>query len=185
MQNIEQYVNIHMIACIDENNAIGKYNTESREYDLLYKLSEDQKFFRETTLGSTIIMGRKTAESLPAMRPLRNRQNIVLTTNTEKQTLLESKGFECCLSIEELFSSNLIQNTEVFVIGGSQLYSQFLSQELTNSIYITQVHSEYIAQEHEELIYFPDIPEYFTRTLMKESTCDDYNFSIYHYVRLS
>ncbi len=66
-----------LIVAVDACWAIGKDNK------LLVSIPEDMKFFRETTTGNTVVMGRKTLESFPGGRPLKNRTNIVLTGNTE------------------------------------------------------------------------------------------------------
>ena len=66
-----------LIAAVDKNWAIGKNN------QLLVRIPMDQKFFRETTTGKVVVMGRKTLESFPNSKPLKNRTNIVLTHNKD------------------------------------------------------------------------------------------------------
>ena len=70
---------MNIIAAVDKNWAIGKNN------ELLVRIPMDQKFFRETTTGKVVVMGRKTLESFPNGLPLKNRTNIVLTHNPAYQ----------------------------------------------------------------------------------------------------
>ena len=79
---------ISMIAAVGRNNEIGKGN------DLVFHFKNDMKFFRETTTGGTVVMGRKTFESLPKVLP--NRRNIVISRNEK----LEIDGAEVCGSVE-------------------------------------------------------------------------------------
>ena len=79
---------MNLIVNVSENWAIGKGNS------LLFHLSQDMKFFKAHTSGKTVVMGRKTLESLPGSKPLPNRTNIVLTRNTDFDSrflLLENK----------------------------------------------------------------------------------------------
>jgi dihydrofolate reductase len=127
------------IVAIGDNFAIGKKN------DLLWHFSKDLKRFKRITGGSTIIMGRKTFESLPGILP--NRHHIVFTQNKnfvvkdERVTVLHSK--------EELFSS-LDDSKEYFVIGGGETYKLLLPY--CNKIHLTQVHKEYDAD-----VFFPKL----------------------------
>lgn len=116
-----------IIAAVSENWGIGKNNK------LLFSIPKDMRFFRETTTGKTVIMGRKNLESLPGGRPLKNRINVVLT---------HDKNF-CCEgvitagSIEELLKLSCIDEN-AFVIGGESVYRQLL--EYCDICYITKVH---------------------------------------------
>ena len=74
---------MNLIAAVDNNWAIGKNN------QLLVRIPMDQKFFREMTTGKVVVMGRKTLESFPNSRPLKNRTNIVLTHNPVSYTHLD------------------------------------------------------------------------------------------------
>ena len=104
-----------LIVAVSENWGIGKDN------DLLFSIPTDMKFFRETTKGHTVIMGRKTLESFPGGKPLKNRENIVLSRN-----LPSGEGYTVVRSVDELLS--LIKTTadEVFVIGGESVYRLLL-----------------------------------------------------------
>lgn len=102
-----------MIVCVAENFGIG------REGDLLFSLPPDMKFFRETTLGKVVVMGRSTLDSFPGGKALKNRTNIVLTRNEdfsrEEAIVLHSK--EELLDYVKQFDTN-----DVYVIGGAQIY---------------------------------------------------------------
>lgn len=118
---------ISMIAAIGRNNELGKGN------DLIFHFHNDMVFFRKTTTGSTVVMGRKTFESLPKVLP--NRRNIVISTNQN----LEIEGAEVCSSIEE--AMKLFENDEkVFIIGGGKIYSEFLGY--ADEMYLTEVEAE-------------------------------------------
>ena len=83
---------MNLIVAVDENWAIGK------EGDLLEKISEDLKRFKELTTNNIVVMGRVTFDSLPKKRPLPNRKNIVLTR--DKTLVIE--GVEICYTVDEL-----------------------------------------------------------------------------------
>ncbi|WP_316841473.1 dihydrofolate reductase [Pedobacter gandavensis] len=128
---------VSIVVAIAEDNAIGKDN------QLLWHLPADLKHFKDITSGHTIIMGRKTYDSIG--RPLPNRRNIVITRNRD----LELPGTEITNSLEEALA--LCQGTEeVFIIGGAELYNHALAA--TNRIYLTRVHQTYEADT-----FFPEI----------------------------
>ena len=117
----------YIIVAISDNNAIGKDNA------LLWHISADMKFFRRQTLGSPVIMGRKTFESIGKALP--SRVNIVI-----------SRGFSTaeevavCSSLEDAFKVAEETNLEkCFVIGGGQIYSQALP--LVDKLVVTHVHT--------------------------------------------
>ncbi len=116
---------VSIIVAIARNNAIGYANK------LLYWLPNDMKRFKELTTGHTIIMGRRTFESLPK-GALPNRRNIVLSRNTEAAFT----GAECFRSLEEALS-HCVADEEVFIIGGASVYEQAMSY--ANKLYITLV----------------------------------------------
>lgn len=114
---------ISIIAAIGKNLELGKGN------DLIWHFKEDMKFFKETTMGHTVIMGRKTFESLPKALP--NRRNIVISRNAE----YIAPGAEVVCSIEDALK--LVSDEEVFIIGGGRIYSEFLP--LANKLYLTEI----------------------------------------------
>ena len=107
---------ISLIAAVAKNLAIGK------DGQLLWHLPEDMRYFRETTRGKPVIMGRKTWESLPdVFRPLPGRRNIVISRNPA----YDAPGATLAGSLEE--AVRLAQDdAEVFVIGGAEIYRQAL-----------------------------------------------------------
>jgi dihydrofolate reductase len=122
---------------MSSNRVIGVNNT------LPWHISEDLKHFKSLTTGHTIIMGRKTYESIG--RPLPNRRNIVISRNIEASY----EGAEVVHSIEDAFSICKNDN-EVFVIGGSNIYEQALS--LVDYIYITEIKKSFSGDA-----FFPEI----------------------------
>lgn len=127
-----------IIVAISENNAIGANN------DLLWHISEDLKRFKRITTGHTIIMGKKTFESLPN-GALPNRKNIVISD-------VKNDSIEGCLIADSIKSAIELCNPEEenFIIGGGSIYKQFL--EISDTIYLTLVKKTYQAD-----IFFPEI----------------------------
>ena len=115
---------IHLIWAQDENGGIGK------DGKLPWHISEDLKNFKKLTSGSTILMGRKTWESLP-VKPLPGRRNIVLSSKVLSDV-------ECYTSVEECIEKLNDDGTEkIFVIGGSTVYRNFIHR--ADEFHITQV----------------------------------------------
>lgn len=120
-----------LIAAADENWGIGK------DGKLLFSLKQDMKFFRETTTGHIVVMGRKTLDSFPGKKPLKNRINIVLTRDKE----FSREGVTVCGSVEEVTEEiQKLGRDDVFVIGGAQIYALFLP--LCEEAVITKVHAK-------------------------------------------
>lgn len=128
---------VSLIVAVAENNAIGKNN------DLLWRLPNDMKYFKETTLNHHIITGRKNYISIPEKyRPLANRTNIVLTRD------LSFKSENCIIknSLETALTfAKENGETEVFIIGGGQIYQEALSKKLVDRMYITHVNETFDA----------------------------------------
>ena len=118
------------------NNEIGKDNK------LLWHLPADLKFFKSTTMGSPIIMGRKTFESIGRVLP--GRKNIIISRNTE----LKIEGAEVYASFEEMIKNCNVE--KAFIIGGAEIYK--LSMPFVNEIYRTLVKSNFEADT-----FFPEI----------------------------
>lgn len=132
---------LSIIAAISDNNVIGKDNK------LIWHLPEDLKRFKELTTGHTIIMGRKTFESLGKVLP--NRKHIVLTRDTSYY--VEDENVEIINDIEDL--EKYIHSTEEnFVIGGAIVYRQLMPK--VQKMYITRIHEKFEADS-----YFPVINE--------------------------
>ncbi|WP_044129012.1 dihydrofolate reductase [Vibrio parahaemolyticus] len=116
---------ITLIACVSKNLAIGKGN------DLLFSFREDMEFFKTHTLHKPVIMGARTARSLPNSAPLKNRDNFVLCSEKDK-SFFSDKGFTtvCGVSsiqeaITKVYSDNNFQ--ELLVIGGGMIYKESIS----------------------------------------------------------
>lgn len=124
---------LNLIVAMARNRTIGRNNT------LPWRLPEDLQFFKRTTLGHPIIMGRNTYESIG--RPLPGRRNIVVS----RQTDYRAQGCEVVHSLEAAL--DLCQNmSDVFVIGGSQLYALALPQ--TDRIYVTEIKQDIEGDAH-------------------------------------
>ena len=104
-----------LIVAVSENWGIGKDN------DLLFSIPKDMKFFRETTMGKTVILGRKNLESFPGAKPLPKRPNIILTRDKN----FKVEGATVVNSIDELLAMDFDKD-EAFVIGGEEIYRQLL-----------------------------------------------------------
>ena len=116
-----------IIVAIADNNAIGKDNA------LLWHISEDLKFFKRTTMGCPVIMGRKTFESIG--RPLPKRTNVVVS----RSGYAAPEGVVVVASLEEAFASVPGDVERAFVIGGGQIYAQAMSQ--ADRLIVTHVHT--------------------------------------------
>lgn len=126
-----------------------------RNGDLPWHLPEDLKLFKRHTTGHPIVMGRKTWDSIG--KPLPNRQNIVLTRDTN----WKSEGAEVIHAPEELEKIQLI-DPQVFIIGGAQIYELFMPK--LDDILISHVHASY-----EGDTYFPEFEAHFPTMKVLES----------------
>lgn len=117
-----------MIVCVAEDFGIGLNN------DLLFSLPPDMKFFRETTMGKVIIMGRGTLDSFPGGKPLKNRTNIVLTRDKN----FSREGVEAFNTKEEILNYvKKFDSDDVYIIGGGQIYEMF--KDVCDEVLITKV----------------------------------------------
>ena len=128
--------NISIIACIGKNLELGKNN------DLIWHLPNDLKYFKKVTTGKTVIMGRRTFDSLPRILP--NRKNIVLQLPDEDK-IDDVEIFNDIPSILE----HIKNENEVFIIGGASVYKQFLPY--ANKLYLTEVEETC----DDAFVYFP------------------------------
>ena len=140
---------ISMVAAAANNHVIGKDN------QLLWHLPEDLKFFKRTTLGFPIVMGRNTFESVG--RPLPGRRNVVITTNRG----LVLPGCEIVHSVEEALDL-LKDQQEIMVVGGALIYRQFLP--LAHRIYLTRVNAS-----PEGDTFFPELDTGSWRLMSREA----------------
>ena len=159
---------MNLIVAVDQNWALGKNN------QLLVRIPADQKFFRETTTGKVVVMGRKTLESFPNGQPLKNRTNIVLTRNKDYAV----KGAVVVHSMDELHDELKKYNSEdVFVIGGEKIYEQLLDE--CDVAHVTKIEFAYDADS-----YFPNLdenPDWEITGDSEEQTYFDLEYYFYRY----
>lgn len=157
---------ISLIAAIGKNYELGKKSS------LLWHMPADMKHFRETTRGHTVIMGRKTFESIG--KPLPNRRNIVVT----RDRAYSAAGIEVVHSLDEAVNK-FPGPEEVFVIGGAEIYKQ--AMEVADRLYITYVGGDFPDAD----AFFPEIiPIVWNEVSREEHKKDsenpfDYVFSFY------
>lgn len=155
-----------MIAAVDKNWGIGNKGK------LLVSIPEDMKFFRQTTTGHVVVMGRNTLQSFPGGLPLKNRINIVLTTDHR----FSAKDAVIVHDLEELKEAVSAYDTdEVYVIGGGSVYRQLAG--LCDRAYIT-----YIDYSYEADTRFPNLDESEDWELVRESEEQTY-FDLEYYFR--
>ena len=156
---------MNIIASADQNWAIGKDN------QLLVRIPDDMKRFRQMTTGNVVVMGRKTLESFPNQAPLKDRVNIVMTRNMDYQP----KGVVIVHSIEELEKElEKYDTNDVFVIGGDSIYKQLL--DMCDTAHITKIDYAYAADS-----YFPNLQEREDWQMVEESEEQTYFDVIYTY----
>ncbi len=127
---------LKIIAAIGKNNELGKNN------DLIWSLPNDLKFFKEKTIGKTVVMGKNTFYSLPKVLP--NRKNIVIT-----DTKIENENIEQYYSIEDFINHYNESDEDIFIIGGAMMYRQFIN--LADELYLTEID----ASDDGAQVFFP------------------------------
>jgi dihydrofolate reductase len=159
---------VSLIVAVSENGVIGKDN------DLIWHLPNDMRFFKETTMGHHVIMGRKNFESIPhKYRPLPNRTNVVIT----RQSDYKAEGCIVVNSVEaalQIAQEN--RDTEPFIIGGGQIYKLALEANLVDKIYLTKVYHPF-----EGDTFFPELNSDWKEVSKVENKADekhsyDYDF---------
>ena len=159
---------VSLIVAVSENGVIGRNN------DLIWHLPKDIKFFKDTTMGHHVIMGRKNFDSIPhKYSPLPNRTNVVIT----RQADYTAEGCVVVNSIEaalEVAKKN--RDTEPFIIGGGQIYRLALEANLVDKIYLTKIHHTY-----EGDTFFPELGNKWTEVgrvdcKVDEKHAHDYSF---------
>tara|TARA_R110000751_G_C13615649_1_gene463910 strand:+ start:240 stop:710 length:471 start_codon:yes stop_codon:yes gene_type:complete len=153
---------INIIVATSENNVIGKGN------DIPWYIPKDLEHFKKLTTGNTVIMGRKTYESLPKeYRPLPNRINIVITRDKSYQ----AKGCLVVNSLEDALRK-ADNDKEIFIIGGGQIYREGL--KFAERIYLTKIHNNI-----EGDTYFPKLNKFWK--LVDEEEKSGFSFLTYVY----
>lgn len=134
---------MNLIVAVDKNWAIGLKNK------LLVSIPADMKFFRETTMGKVVVMGRKTLESFPNGQPLKKRTNIVLTRDKNYQV----KDAVVVHTLDELLEElKQYAEEDIYVIGGESIYRLLLP-------YCKVAHVTKIDHAYEADTYFPNLDE--------------------------
>lgn len=119
-------MNISLIAAVGKNYELGK------DGSLIWKIKEDLNFFKNTTINHTVVMGRKTFESLN--KPLKDRENVVIS-----KTLKYNDKIKIYRSIKEFLNAYNDFFDEIFIIGGESIYKSFI--DISNKIYLTEIDS--------------------------------------------
>lgn len=134
---------MNLIVAVDRNWAIGYKN------ELLVRIPNDHKYFREVTTGKVVVLGRKTLETFPQGQPLKNRTNIILSRNKDYKV----KDAIVVHSIEELMEELKKYNSEdVYIIGGESIYREMLP-------YCDVAHVTKIDHAYQADAYFPNLDE--------------------------
>lgn len=159
---------MNLIAAVDKNWAIGRNNK------LLVSIPDDMKFFRETTTGKVVVMGRKTLESFPGKKPLKNRVNIVLTADQNYQV----DGAVIVHDLDELHEElKKYPSEDIYVIGGESIYRQLLDE--CDVAHITKIDFAYEADA-----WFPNLDEkeeWVVTADSEEQTYFDLEYYFYKY----
>lgn len=144
--------------------AMGRQREIGRRGKLLWHLPRDMSFFKETTMGHSVIMGRKNWESIPKkFRPLPGRKNIVVTRNPDYKI----EGAELITDLRDASKFVTEKDEKCFIIGGAQIYQLAMDYDLIDEMYITHVDKRfpdadtffpYVNWDHwdqEEILFHP------------------------------
>ena len=134
---------MNLIVAVDENWGIGNKN------ELLIRIPADMKMFRQETTGKVVVLGRKTLETFPGGQPLKNRTNIILSTQKDYQV----KDAIVVSSVEKLMEELKNYNSDdIYIIGGESIYRQMLP-------YCTTAHVTKIERSYEADAFFPNLDQ--------------------------
>ena len=162
---------MNVIVAVDENWAIG-YKDE-----LLVSIPNDHKMFREMTTGKVVVLGRKTLSTFPQGRPLKNRTNIILSTQPDYAV----EGALVAHSLEEFLQLAEQYDTEdIFIIGGGSIYRQLLPH--CDTVHVTKIDHAYQADT-----FFPNLdddPEWEITADSDEQTYFDITYRFVKYERV-
>lgn len=159
---------LSLIVAVAQNNVIGKDNK------LIWHISEDLKRFKEITSGKTIIMGRKTFESLPGVLP--NRKHIIVTR--DKNYKVNSDNVTIVHDLNSLIDQYKNCDDEVFIIGGAEIYKQALPH--ADKLYLTKINNFFDGDT-----FFPEINyDYFKVEYTSEDFIDGKSGITYKFVNL-
>ena len=162
---------MNLIVAVDENWAIGYKN------ELLIRIPADMKMFRQETTGKVVVVGRKTLETFPNAQPLKNRTNIILST----QENYEVKDAIVVHSIEELMEElKKYPKEDIYITGGEKVYRQMLP-------YCDVAHVTKIDRSYEADAYFPNLdqdPEWEITAESDEQSYFDTTYAFVKYERI-
>lgn len=154
---------LSIIAAVDKNYLLGSNG------EIPWELPADLKYFKETTMGSPVIMGRKTFESIGF--PLPGRKNIIMTRNKN----YTAEGCQVVHSKREVLNNFLKNNKEAFIIGGAEVYKLFLSY--SDKLYLTVIDHEFSGDT-----YFPKVNwKNWKKISEKKANSDNSNPYSYYY----
>ncbi|MBC8154459.1 MAG: dihydrofolate reductase [Bacteroidetes bacterium] len=131
---------ISLIAAVAANGVIGRDNQKG-EPDMPWRLPDDSRFFKQKTIGHPVIMGRRSFDALG--KPLPNRLNIVITRNADYR----AEGATVVPSLEEaMAAARSVEQDEIFIIGGAQVYA--LGLTIGTTLYLTEIQKAYEGETH-------------------------------------
>ena len=158
---------MNLIVAVDENWAIGYKN------ELLIRIPADMKMFRQETTGKVVVLGRKTLETFPGGQPLKNRTNIILSTNKDYNV----KDATVVHSIDELLEElKNYADEDIYIIGGETIYRQLLPY--CNVAHITKIDRSYEADA-----FFTNLDENPDWEVTAESDEQSYFDTTYSFVK--
>lgn len=161
---------MNAIVAVDKNWAIGNKG------DLLVRIKADHRRFKALTVGKVVVLGRKTMDTFPGRKPLKDRTNIILSHDPEYKV----EGALVVHSVEELLEElKKYPSEDVFIIGGSSIYEQLLPY--CDTVYVTRIDHEFEADA-----YYPELDlkqEWKVRQTSETQTDYDYPYSFVDYVK--
>ena len=158
---------MELIAAVYDDWGIGAGGTQP------VALSADRKFFRETTKGATVIVGRRTVEDFPGKKPLPGRKNILLS-----RSITQLPGFTVCADAQQALALSKA-DSRVFVIGGGSVYRQLLPY--CDAAYITKVHAQVVSDT-----FLPNLdedPQWHPAQVLATGEEDGISYEICRYIR--
>ncbi len=162
---------LSIIVAHDQQRLIGLNN------QLPWRMPADLRYFRQQTLGKTVVMGRKTFDSIG--KPLPERSNVILTHQTEQQFPVAT--------IHDLSALQQLAQTsheEIMIIGGATVYAATLA--LVHRLYITEIHHTFPVNATDNAAYFPQLNlEHWQETARSNFPADDKNPYSYSFTQLN
>ena len=158
---------MNLIVAVDENWAIGNKN------ELLVRIPADHKFFRQETTGKVVVLGRKTLETFPQGLPLKNRTNIIMSTNPSyqvKDAVVVHNGEELLKELKQY------DTQDVYIVGGESIYRQMLP-------YCDVAHVTRIDHAYEADAFFPNLDECPEWQITADSEEQTYFDITYHFLK--